>query len=69
MAGVDATPDGLAAMAKGDLAVTVFQDAKSQGRTAVDAALRMIAGEAVPNHVDVPFELVTRDNYASYLGR
>ena len=32
VAGVDATPDALAEMAKGRLAVTVFQDARSQGR-------------------------------------
>jgi inositol transport system substrate-binding protein len=69
VAGVDATPDGLAEMERGTLAVTVFQDAKGQGRVAVDTALKMTRGEAVPGHVDVPFELVTKDNYKSYLGR
>ena len=69
VAGVDATPDGLAEMAKGTMAVTVFQDAKSQGRVAVDTALAMIKGEGVGSHVDVPFELVTTDNYKSYVGR
>ena len=69
VAGVDATPDGLAEMAKGRLAVTVFQDAKSQGRVAVDTALAMIGGQAVPSHVDVPFELVTPDNMKNYVGR
>jgi ABC-type sugar transport system substrate-binding protein len=69
VAGVDATPDGLAEMAKGTLAVTVFQDAKSQGRVAVDTALRMTKGETVGSHVDVPFELVTKDNFKSYEGR
>ncbi|WP_207210327.1 sugar ABC transporter substrate-binding protein [Lichenibacterium ramalinae] len=69
VAGVDATPDGLAEMAKGRLAVTVFQDAKSQGRVAVDTALGMARGEAVPSHVDVPFELVKPDNMKDYVGR
>ena len=69
VAGVDATPDGLAEMAKGNLAVTVFQDAKSQGRVAVDTALKMVKGETVPDHVDVPFELVTKDNYKTFGGR
>ena len=69
VAGVDATPDGLAEMEKGTLAVTVFQDAKSQGRVAVDTALAMIKGDKVGSHVDVPFELVTADNYKSYVGR
>ena len=69
VAGVDATPDGLAEMGKGHLAVTVFQDAKSQGRVAVDTALKMLRGEAVPGHIDVPFELVTPDNMKNYAGR
>ena len=69
VAGVDATPDGLAEMAKGTLAVTVFQDAKSQGRVAVDTALKMAQGDKVGSHVDVPFELVNKDNYTSYVGR
>ncbi len=69
VAGVDATPDGLAEMEKGTLGVTVFQDAKSQGRVAVDTALAMIKGDKVGSHVDVPFELVTADNYKSYVGR
>ena len=69
VAGVDATPDGHPEMAKGRLAVTVFQDAKSQGRVAVDTALKMARGETVPSHVDVPFELVTPDNMNSYVGR
>ena len=69
VAGVDATPDGLAEMAKGTLAVTVFQDAKSQGRVAVDTALKMAMGDKVGSHVDVPFELVAKDNYKSYVGR
>lgn len=69
VAGVDATPDGLAEMDKGTMAVTVFQDAKSQGRVAVATALKMIKGEPVGSHVDVPFELVSKDNYKTYVGR
>ncbi len=65
--GVDATADGLAAVANGDLYVTVFQNAKGQGKGAVDAALSMIKGDKVPSFVDVPFEKVTKDNYKQYM--
>lgn len=61
VAGIDATPAGLAAMQAGDLDVTVFQDAAGQGRGAVDAAVRLVRGEAVPARIDVPFSLVTPD--------
>ncbi|MFZ0099143.1 MAG: sugar ABC transporter substrate-binding protein [Gemmobacter sp.] len=64
--GVDATADALAAMAAGDLDVTVFQNAAGQGQGAVDAALKIARGEAVEKKVYVPFELVTPANLADY---
>ncbi len=67
VAGVDATPDALAAMKAGDLKVTVFQDAHGQGRAAVDAAIKLAKGQAVPSKVWVPFELVTPANMDKYL--
>lgn len=69
VAGIDATPDALAAIKAGALAVTVFQNAPAQGRGAIDAALKLARNEPVPSFVWVPFELVTRANLASYLGR
>lgn len=61
--GVDATPDGLAQMDKGAMKATVYQDAKEQGRSAVDLAMRMKAGEVQQNTIDVPFKLITPQNY------
>jgi len=67
--GVDATPDALAELAKGTLAVTVFQDARGQARGAVDAAVKLSRGEKVDSFVWIPFELVTRENYKAFLDR
>jgi inositol transport system substrate-binding protein len=67
--GVDATPDALAELGKGTLAVTVFQDARGQGKGAVEAALKLSRGETIGSFVWIPFELVTRDNYKSFLNR
>jgi inositol transport system substrate-binding protein len=64
--GVDATQDALAAMAAGDLDVTVFQNAAGQGQGAVDAALKLAAGEDVEQKVYIPFELVTPENLKDY---
>ena len=69
VAGIDATPDALAAMKAGELRATVFQNAPAQGRGGVDTALKLIRGESVPGFVWIPFELVTPANLASYLGR
>jgi inositol transport system substrate-binding protein len=67
--GVDATPDGLAELVKGTLAATVFQDARAQAKGAVDAAVALARGERMDRFVWIPFELVTRDNYKSFLNR
>ncbi|WP_309667673.1 substrate-binding domain-containing protein [Tabrizicola sp.] len=67
--GVDATQDALAAMQAGDLDVTVFQNAKAQGSGALDAAVKLAAGEAVDQAVWIPFELVTPANVADYLAK
>jgi len=64
--GVDATQDALAAMAAGDLDVTVFQNAAGQGKGAVDAALKLAKGDKVDRKVYVPFELVTPENLSKY---
>ncbi|NGO52070.1 sugar ABC transporter substrate-binding protein [Allomesorhizobium camelthorni] len=64
--GVDATQDALAAVAAGDLDVTVFQNAAGQGKGSVDAALKLAKGEAVETKVYIPFELVTPANLADY---
>ena len=67
VAGIDATQDALVAMAAGDMAVTVFQNATGQGHGAVDAALKLAKGEKVDQKTFVPFELVTPANLDKYL--
>jgi inositol transport system substrate-binding protein len=67
--GVDATQDALAAMQAGDLDVTVFQNAGAQGSGALEAAVKLAAGEAVEQKVWVPFELVTPANVADYASK
>ncbi|MFN8630498.1 MAG: sugar ABC transporter substrate-binding protein [Chloroflexota bacterium] len=66
--GVDATSEALAAMQAGDLAVTVFQDAKGQGKGGVDAAIDLINGTKVEDFVNIPYQLVTPENIKDFLG-
>ena len=65
--GVDATADALAAMQAGELEVTVFQDAAGQGGGGVDAAVKLANGETVPDLVDIPYQLVTKENMADFI--
>jgi inositol transport system substrate-binding protein len=64
--GVDATADALQALEAGDLDVTVFQNAVGQGKGAIDAALKIVKGEAIEKKNYIPFELVTKENLAQY---
>jgi inositol transport system substrate-binding protein len=69
VAGVDATPDALAAMKAGDLRVSVFQNGPGQGRAAVDTALKLVKGDKVESLVFIPFELVTPANAGQFANR
>lgn len=76
--GVDCTADGAAAVAAGEMYMTVFQNAVGQGSGAMQAAINLLNGDAIdkdtglsadsdnPYIVWVPFEPVTADNVANY---
>jgi inositol transport system substrate-binding protein len=67
VAGVDGTPDGLAAVKNGDLTVSVFQDAKGQGEGAIDAAVKLAKKETLPQQaIVIPFKLITPENVATF---
>ena len=66
VSGIDATPEALQAMKTGDLKVTVFQDAKGQGKGSIDAAMKAIKGEKLDREVWIPFQLVTQKNMADF---
>jgi len=61
IAGIDATPEALTFVRQGKLAFTVFQDAKGQGRAAIDLAVQVVNGKKVPKEVMIPYELVTKE--------
>ncbi|WPP02212.1 sugar ABC transporter substrate-binding protein [Pseudomonas sp. HR96] len=64
--GVDGTPDGLNAIKKGDLAVSVFQDAAGQAKGAVESAVKMANKQPVEQSVVIPYQLITPENVAQF---
>lgn len=64
--GIDGLPDGLAAVKRGLLAASVFQDPKAQATQAVQAAIKMIKGEPIDAQVWVPFELIKPEQVAVF---
>jgi inositol transport system substrate-binding protein len=70
--GVDGSDDALASMDKGELDCTVFQDPKGQADEGMNAAYLMAQGKPNPkvdkDHIVwVPYQLVTKANYKSFM--
>lgn len=59
---VDATPDALEAVKQGLLAGTVAQYPDAMAYLAVETMVKKLNGEAVPEKVDSPVKLITKDN-------
>ncbi|NBB21794.1 substrate-binding domain-containing protein [Runella sp. CRIBMP] len=64
---IDAIPDALQAVKKGTLDATVFQNAQQQGAKAIETAVKLYKGEPVEKEVLIPFQLVTKDNVATFI--
>lgn len=78
--GIDASVDGRQGVKDGTIAMTVFQDAKGQGKGSMIAAKNLIEGKAINdgselqldetgNILWIPFEPVTAENVADYDNR
>lgn len=64
--GVDATPDALTSVSKGEMAATVFQDAAGQGGGGVEVAVKAARGQTVVKETWIPFKLVTPENLSQF---
>ncbi len=60
--GFDATDDAIEAIKAGRMGATIAQQPKLIGSTAVENALKLIAGESIPKTIPVEVTLVTKDN-------
>ncbi|MGC8830684.1 MAG: sugar ABC transporter substrate-binding protein [Verrucomicrobiia bacterium] len=60
--GIDAIADALKAVKDGRLDATVFQDAKGQGQTAVEVAVKIVKKQQYEKETYIPFRLVTKEN-------
>ena len=65
--GVDATPDGLAAVEAGELSQTIKQDAEGQAAGAVTLVQGFLSGKAPTESLDIPFTSITQTNVAQFV--
>jgi len=59
---VDGTPDAVDAVKQGLLAGTVAQYPDAMAYLAIEAMVKKLKGEAVPEKIDSPIKLITKDN-------
>jgi len=64
--GIDATPPAKESVKAGEMAMTVFQNAKAQGRVALEFAVKAAKGQKIEKFGWVPFEPVTIANVSKY---
>ena len=67
--GFDGDTAGLLAVQSGALAATMTQKTQFMGRLALDSALDLVAGKAVPKLQLQPAELTTKDNVAPFIAQ
>jgi ribose transport system substrate-binding protein len=64
--GINATPEGVAAIKSGDLLASSSFDAMKMTCLAVEAAVRVLGGERVPAEIMLPVEVIDRSNCRSW---
>ena len=67
ISGIDGVPDALKAIEAGEMAQSIFQNAKGQAKAAFAVVEDIKAGKAAPDEKLVPFESITKDNVKSYM--
>lgn len=64
---IDAIPDALQSVQKGELNATLFQNAEQQGAQAIETAMKAAGGKQFQSEVMIPFKLVTQANVKEFL--
>jgi ribose transport system substrate-binding protein len=59
---VDGSPEALEAVKEGSLAGTVAQYPDAMAYLAIETMVRALKGEAVPETIDSPIKLITKEN-------
>jgi inositol transport system substrate-binding protein len=67
ISGIDGTPDAVKAIKDGEMAQSIFQNAKGQAKAAFEVVSDLKSGKPAPEEKLVPFESITKDNVQKYM--
>jgi ribose transport system substrate-binding protein len=64
--GINATPEGVTAIKAGDMLASASFDAMKMACIGTEAAVRLLAGERIPQEIMLPVEVVDRSNCGAW---
>jgi len=65
--GIDGIEAAVISVGEGKLTASILQDSKTIGEKAVDVAIELANGKAVEEEYDIPYQVITIDNYTEFL--
>lgn len=65
--GIDGIEAAVKSVGEGKVTASILQDSKTIGAKAVDIAVDLANGKEVDKEYDIPYQLITKDNYTEFL--
>jgi len=65
--GIDGIEAAVISVGEGKLAASILQDSKTIGEKAIDVAIDLANGKSVEEEYDIPYQVITKDNYKDFL--
>lgn len=67
--GIDGIEAAVVSVGEGKLAASILQDSKTIGEKAIDVAIDLANGKTVEKEYDIPYQVITKDNYKDFLNQ
>ena len=65
--GIDGIEAAVKSVGEGKVTASILQDSKTIGAKAVDIAVDLANGKTVEKEYDIPYQLITKENYTDFL--
>ncbi|MDO4320981.1 MAG: substrate-binding domain-containing protein [Lachnospiraceae bacterium] len=65
--GIDGIQAAVKSVGEGKMSASILQDSKSIAEKALDVAVQIANGEEIEDTYDIPYQVITQDNYEDFL--
>lgn len=65
--GIDGIEAAVKSVGEGKMKASILQDSKTIGEKAIDVAIDLANGKTVDKEYDIPYQIITKDNYTDFL--